>query len=100
MLMYGSPSSINERVKRHIHRARSTFICWHRDSLIQTYGEDIIPYVWELVIVLQGLLRECITLIKLERTARSGAAHGLYHPPSQSHRRKQENRNGFASGDD
>ena len=67
MLMYGSPSSINERVKRHIHRARSTFICWHRDSLIQTYGEDIIPYVWELVIVLQGLLRECITLIKLEK---------------------------------
>ncbi|MBY8914625.1 TetR/AcrR family transcriptional regulator [Bacillus sp. YC2] len=66
MLMYGSPSSINERVKRHIHRARSTFICWHRDSLIQTYGEGITPYVWELVIILQGMLRECITLIKLE----------------------------------
>ncbi|MCY8335090.1 TetR/AcrR family transcriptional regulator, partial [Bacillus spizizenii] len=43
MLTYGNPKLHNDRVKQHIHQTRSTIICWHRDSLIQAYGENILP---------------------------------------------------------
>lgn len=66
MLTYGNSSFNNVRVKQHIMQARSTIICWHRDSLIQNYGEHITPFVWELVIILHGMMREFLMLIKLE----------------------------------
>lgn len=66
MLTYGNSSFNNDRVKQHIMQARSTIICWHRDSLIQNYGEHITPFVWELVIILHGMMREFLMLIKLE----------------------------------
>ncbi|CUB22702.1 Bacterial regulatory proteins, tetR family [Bacillus subtilis] len=66
MLTYGNPKLHNNRVKQHIHQTRSTIICWHRDSLIQAYGESILPFVWDLVIILHGMMREFLMLIKIE----------------------------------
>jgi hypothetical protein len=66
MLTYGNPKLHNDRVKQHIHQTRSTIICWHRDSLIQAYGKAILPFVWDLVIILHGMMREFLMLIKIE----------------------------------
>lgn len=38
----------------------------HRDIILSTYGESVAPYVWDLVIVLNGLMREFILMLAIE----------------------------------
>ncbi|MGG5832799.1 TetR/AcrR family transcriptional regulator, partial [Bacillus pumilus] len=39
----------------------------HRDIILSTYGDSVAPYVWDLVIVLNGLMREFILMLAIER---------------------------------
>ena len=38
-------------------------ISWHKDSIIQAYGEEVEPFIWDIVIIFHGLMREFLFLV-------------------------------------
>ncbi|MEC0494446.1 TetR/AcrR family transcriptional regulator [Bacillus glycinifermentans] len=54
--------------KEHLKQTRSMIICWHRDSILQAYGEDVKPFIWDLVIIFHGLMREFLFLSIIKNT--------------------------------
>ncbi|MBM7661917.1 AcrR family transcriptional regulator [Bacillus mesophilus] len=56
--------------KENIHQMkysmRQRVISWQYRSLLRTYGDEIKPYIWELVLVFNGLIKEFMTLLIFE----------------------------------
>ncbi|WP_223831671.1 TetR/AcrR family transcriptional regulator [Bacillus swezeyi] len=54
--------------RKHLKQTKSMIISWHRDSIIQAYGEEVQPFIWDLVIIFHGLMREFLFLVAIEKT--------------------------------
>ncbi|MEI4789680.1 TetR/AcrR family transcriptional regulator [Bacillus sp. FJAT-53060] len=66
MLSFEAFSQHPPIVKKHLRETRSIIMQRHRDIILSTYGESVAPYVWDLVIVLNGLMREFILMLAIE----------------------------------
>lgn len=49
--------------KMHLKETKSMIISWHKDSIIQAYGEEVEPFIWDIVIIFHGLMREFLFLV-------------------------------------
>ncbi len=63
MQLKDTPSSGNNNLKKVMKKMRSRILLWQKECLIQAYGEEIEPYIWDLTITLQGLMKEYITIL-------------------------------------
>ncbi|WP_059103570.1 TetR/AcrR family transcriptional regulator [Shouchella shacheensis] len=63
MIVRSLPKEHNKEVIGLMKRTRSALLNWHRDSLLEAFGEEIGSNVWDLVLVFQGTLREYVTLV-------------------------------------
>ncbi|WP_185970988.1 TetR/AcrR family transcriptional regulator [Alkalicoccobacillus porphyridii] len=57
------PLHQNPNVKELMRRTKAALLNWHKHSLLEAYGEDASSYIWDLVIVFQGTMREYIILM-------------------------------------
>ncbi|WP_353853808.1 TetR/AcrR family transcriptional regulator [Bacillus sp. Bos-x628] len=67
MLSFEAFSQHSPIVKKHLRETRSIIMQRHRDIILSTYGQSVAPYVWDLVIVLNGLMREMILMLAIEQ---------------------------------
>ncbi|MET3507332.1 TetR/AcrR family transcriptional regulator [Halalkalibacter oceani] len=61
------PIQQNPRVMALMKRTKATFFHLHREYLLEAYGEEVEPYLWDLVMLLQGAIREYIHLLEDEQ---------------------------------
>lgn len=66
MLSFEAFSQHSPIVIKHLRETRSIIMQRHKDIILSTYGESVAPYVWDLVIVLNGLMREFILMLAIE----------------------------------
>ncbi|MDY8045209.1 TetR/AcrR family transcriptional regulator [Paenibacillus polymyxa] len=53
------------------HKVRGRLILWHRECLLQVYGEEIHPYLWDLVSIYRAILKEYLFWIVYEEKSLS-----------------------------
>lgn len=53
----------NEKFQQLHRRMRAKFLYWQRERLLTAYGNVIEPYVWDLVISLQGMIKEYLLFL-------------------------------------
>ncbi|SDW87493.1 transcriptional regulator, TetR family [Marinococcus luteus] len=61
-MLYQS-ASINKQsdnIKALLKQGQLIMVNWHKDTLLETFGADIEPFVWDLAICMQGMSREMI----------------------------------------
>lgn len=63
LIVRAMPIHQNQKVRDLMSRTKTALMNWHKRSLLEAYGEDIRPYVWDLVVVFQGTIREYIVLM-------------------------------------
>lgn len=61
------PIRQNPRVMALMKRTKAIFFHLHRDYLLEAYGKEVKPYLWDLVMLLQGAIREYIHLLEDEQ---------------------------------
>ncbi|MBB6450723.1 AcrR family transcriptional regulator [Geomicrobium halophilum] len=66
LLIRSVPSTKNAEMMRVLKRSKLALMNWHRDSLIHAYGEEVKPFLWDLVVLFQGTLREYVVLMSDE----------------------------------
>lgn len=78
MLFRALPVHDNPQIVTLMQRTKATLIQWHKDCLMQAYGKEIEPVIWDFVIMLQGVLKEYISLmadaqkaVNIQQVARS-----------------------------
>lgn len=69
MLFKELPIHENQNIKLRIKRVKAVMMNWHKDCLMQAYGEKINPYIWDLVIMYQGTLQGYLFLIVSDHKA-------------------------------
>ncbi|QKY70593.1 TetR/AcrR family transcriptional regulator [Lentibacillus sp. CBA3610] len=62
MLLRAMPPHDNPRIPWLMKKIRVTMMNWYKDCLMEAYGSRVEPYIWDLVIMFQGALREYTTL--------------------------------------
>ncbi|WP_160112636.1 TetR/AcrR family transcriptional regulator [Salicibibacter kimchii] len=62
-LMRAVPLTKNAEMMRMLKRTRVALMNWHRDSLLNAYGESLHPYLWDRVALFQGTMREYVVLM-------------------------------------
>jgi hypothetical protein len=62
MLLRAVPVHESPHIAEMVRETKATFMNWHKACLLQAYGEKIKPFVWDLVIMLQGTEREYLSL--------------------------------------
>ncbi|SET53179.1 regulatory protein, tetR family [Salinibacillus kushneri] len=69
VLFKNFPPSENKQVSEIMSKLKSSLINLHREILLDTYGEKIEPYITDIIIILEGILKEYIvTVIFSEKT--------------------------------
>ncbi|RSL33370.1 TetR/AcrR family transcriptional regulator [Salibacterium salarium] len=58
------PIHENKKLLPLMKKTKAAMISWHKEWLMEVYGEKIIPQIWDHVLFLQGAMKEYITLIK------------------------------------
>lgn len=53
------------------HKVRGRLIRWHRECLLHVYGEEIQPYLWDLVAIYRAILKEYLFWIVYEERSLS-----------------------------
>ena len=53
------------------HKVRGRLIRWHRECLLHVYGEEIQPYLWDLVSIYRAILKEYLFWIIYEEKSLS-----------------------------
>lgn len=53
------------------HKVRGRLIRWHSECLLHVYGEDIHPYLWDLVSIYRAILKEYLFWIAYEEKSLS-----------------------------
>lgn len=77
MLLRALPPHDNPEIASLMKRIKITMTNWYKDCLLETYGENVEPYIWDFTIMFRGMFREYISLaihdnkdIDLQRVAR------------------------------
>jgi len=53
------------------HKFRGRLIRWHAECLVQVYGEEIYPYLWDLVSIYRAILKEYLFWVVYEEKSLS-----------------------------
>ncbi|MRG87162.1 TetR/AcrR family transcriptional regulator [Salinibacillus xinjiangensis] len=61
------PPNKNEQVSTIMKKLKSSMIDLHKETLIDTYGNKIEPYMMDIVIMLEGILKEYVVTIILKK---------------------------------
>lgn len=61
------PPNQNEQISTIMKKLRLSMIELHKTSLLDTYGTKIQPFISDLVIMLEGILKEYILLVTIQR---------------------------------
>lgn len=63
MLLRALPPDDNPKISMLMKRIQLTMTNWYKDCLIEAYGSKVDPYIWDLAVMLQGVLKEYTTII-------------------------------------
>ncbi|MCM2674228.1 TetR/AcrR family transcriptional regulator [Alkalicoccobacillus plakortidis] len=63
LIIRAMPIHQNPKVRELMKRTKAALMNWHKICLLEAYGELIRPYIWDIVVVFQGTLREYIVLM-------------------------------------
>lgn len=63
MLLTALPPHDNPKISLLMKRIRISMMNWYKDCFIEAYGNKVKPYIWDLTLMLQGTLKEYISLI-------------------------------------
>ncbi|WP_226670895.1 TetR/AcrR family transcriptional regulator [Metabacillus litoralis] len=55
------PLTETNKQKNIMKRLKTRILLWQTNMLIQAYGEEIKPYIWDITITLQGIVKEYIS---------------------------------------
>jgi AcrR family transcriptional regulator len=64
MLFHREQNIQNNQINNLIAETETVLMNWHRESLIKSYGAEIESYIWDLTLVLQGMLKEFFTFFE------------------------------------
>lgn len=53
----------NKQIRPLMQQVRAEMTDWHKEVLIQVYGDDVEPIIWDTVITLQGILKEYMSIV-------------------------------------
>lgn len=53
----------NKQIRPLMQQVRAEMTDWHKDVLLQVYGDDVEPIIWDTVITLQGILKEYMSIV-------------------------------------
>lgn len=62
MLLRALPPRDNPQISLLMKRIRIAMVVWYKECLIEAYGDKVEPYIWDLVFMFQGALKEYATL--------------------------------------
>ncbi|GAA0492391.1 TetR/AcrR family transcriptional regulator [Salinibacillus aidingensis] len=69
VLFKNFPPNENKQVSEIMSKLKSSLVNLHRETLIDTYGEKIEPFITDIVIIFEGILKEyIITVILREKS--------------------------------
>ncbi|MBN2910298.1 TetR/AcrR family transcriptional regulator [Polycladomyces sp. WAk] len=54
---------IKESKEVFYSRVKRRLMNWHKDCLVQAYGSNIQPYIWDYVVILEGMMKEYLDLL-------------------------------------
>jgi len=63
MQMKEMPFDQNEKLKALRKKMKSRFLNWQKECLFAVYGMKIEPFVWDLIIILHGMIKEYLFYI-------------------------------------
>ncbi|MFD2831256.1 TetR/AcrR family transcriptional regulator [Corticicoccus populi] len=63
MLLSALPPHDNPEILLMMKRNQFTMMNWYKECLIEAYGSKVKPYIWDLALMLQGIMKEYATLI-------------------------------------
>lgn len=66
MVFKDMPTDGNEQLTTLMHEMRSSTSRYHKDMLLEAFGDEILPFLEDLTIVLEGILKEYMITIILE----------------------------------
>ncbi|KNB70763.1 TetR/AcrR family transcriptional regulator [Brevibacillus reuszeri] len=52
------PIKDNETFQAAWKKKRATLLTWHKNGFLEAYGAEISPYIWDVVAIFRGLLKE------------------------------------------
>ncbi|SDK28761.1 TetR/AcrR family transcriptional regulator [Sediminibacillus albus] len=61
------PKENNKQIVALIKRTRAAMLSWHKHLLFQAYGSKPEPFIWDIVMTFQGMIKEFIQLTVQER---------------------------------
>jgi len=67
MLLRALPPRDNPQISLLMKRIRIAMVVWYKECLIEAYGNKVEPYIWDLVFMFQGALKEYATLAVHEK---------------------------------
>ncbi|HEU5139283.1 MAG TPA: TetR/AcrR family transcriptional regulator [Bacillales bacterium] len=77
MLFQAMPNRNNENISSMMKRIKVTMMTWHKECLMKAFGSEVESYIWDLVLIFQGTLKEYLSLtvfkgktFDMERAAR------------------------------
>ncbi|GGM33628.1 putative HTH-type transcriptional regulator YcnC [Paraliobacillus quinghaiensis] len=53
----------NQKIRPLMQQVRAEMMDWHKEILLQIYGEDVAPFIWDAVLSLQGILKEYVSIV-------------------------------------
>ncbi|HEX7064945.1 MAG TPA: TetR/AcrR family transcriptional regulator [Bacillales bacterium] len=62
MLFRAMPDHDNENISSLMKRTRATMMSWHKECLEEAFGNKVESYIWDLVLMFQGTLKEYLSL--------------------------------------
>ncbi|MDP5276546.1 TetR/AcrR family transcriptional regulator [Chengkuizengella axinellae] len=66
MQLKSIPADENNKLAQMMKRMKSRIILWQKECISQAYGKNIEPYVWDLTLTIQGLIKEYLSLLSSE----------------------------------
>ncbi|WP_335872576.1 TetR/AcrR family transcriptional regulator [Bacillus sp. 2205SS5-2] len=61
------PLQDNEKMISLKQQLKSRIMSWQRDSLLKAYGVSIEPFIWDIVVMMQGMMKEYMMLLILSQ---------------------------------
>ncbi|MEF2967976.1 TetR/AcrR family transcriptional regulator [Paenibacillus sp. M1] len=55
------PVTENENFQNAWRKKRADLLSWHRDCFREAYGEAVAPYLWDVVAIFRGMLKEYLS---------------------------------------
>lgn len=60
------PNHENAKLKGFMNDIRKKMLGWHKERLVNTFGDSIIPYIDDMVVIFNGVMKEYLTIYAFE----------------------------------